>query len=148
MSKFRKFQAETRLASIISEPGGMLLSDALRRGESVIANLSEACIDEIDVCIQKVEEIFADPNGDLEEIYRLATDIVTLCAVLPDQALAEVARSLCKLIDLSTETGRRHPDAVQVHIESMKLLRRSELDPASQQEIPANLNRMVEKLER
>jgi hypothetical protein len=133
---------------MIREPGGIHVSEALRRGEEVIAGQTEVCLDKIDSCIGRIEEMFADPGHDPEEMYRLSTDIVTLCAVLPDPALSEVARSLCELIDQASETGRRKPQAVQVHIASMKLLHRTGLDPAASQEILESLNKMVAKLDR
>lgn len=148
MSTVRKFRVKTRLASMIREPGGIHVSEALKRGEEVIAAQTEVCLDQIDVCIAKIEALFADANHDPEEMYRLSTDIITLCAVLPYPALAEVARSLCELIDQASETGRRKPQAVQVHIASMKLLHRTGLDAAASQEILDSLTKMVAKLDR
>lgn len=148
MSTVRKFRVKTRLSSMIKEPGGIHISEALKRGEEVIASQTEVCLDQIDVCIARIEALFGDPNHDPEEMYRLSTDIVTLCAVLPDPALSEVARSLCELIDQASETGRRKPQAVQVHIASMKLLHRTGLDSSASQEILQSLNKMVAKLDR
>jgi len=133
---------------MIKEPGGSHVSEALRRGEAVIASRADDYLNEIDVCIASIEANFADPKGDPEEMYRLATNIVTLCAVLPDPALSEVGRSLCELIDQSGETGRRNPQAIQVHIASMKLLHRTGLDLKASQEILDSLRKMVAKLDR
>ena len=148
MSTVRKFRVKTRLSSMIKEPGGIHISEALKRGEEVIASQTEVCLDQIDKCIARIEALFSDPNHDPEEMYRLSTDIVTLCAVLPDPALSEVARSLCELIDQASETGRRKPQAVQVHIASMKLLHRTGLDSSASHEILHSLNKMVAKLDR
>ena len=148
MSTVRKFRVKTRLASMIREPGGIHVSEALKRGEEVIASQTDVCLEQIDLCIARIEAMFKEPDHDPEEMYRLSTDIVTLCAVLPDPALAEVARSLCELIDQASESGRRKPQAVQVHIASMKLLHRTGLDAAASQEILESLNRMVAKLDR
>lgn len=148
MSTVRKFRVKTRLASMIREPGGIHVSEALKRGEEVIASQMDICLDQIDTCIARIETMFSDPQHDPEEMYRLSTDIVTLCAVLPGPALADVARSLCELIDQASETGRRNPQAVQVHIASMKLLHRTGLDPQASQEILDSLNKMVAKLDR
>lgn len=148
MSEVRKFRVKTRLSSMIKEPGGIHVSEALKRGEAVIASQTEVCLDQIDVCIARIEALFADPKGDPEEMYRLASDIVTLCAVMPYPALAEVARSLCELIDQEGETGRRNPQAIQVHIASIKLLHRTGLDAAGSQQILDSLNAMVAKLDR
>ena len=148
MSNVRKFRVKTRLSSMIKEPGGIHVNEALKRGEAVLAGQTEVCLDQIDVCIARIEALFADPKSDPEEMYRLSTDVVTLCAVLPDPALAEVARSLCELIDQASETGRSKPQAVQVHIASMKLLHRTGLDAAGSQQILDSLNAMVAKLDR
>lgn len=148
MTKVRKFRVKTRLSAMIKEPGGIHVSEALRRGEAVIASRADDYLNEIDVCIASIEANFADPKGDPEEMYRLATNIVTLCAVLPDPALSEVGRSLCEPIDQSGETGRRNPQAIQVHIASMKLLHRTGLDLKASQEILDSLRKMVAKLDR
>lgn len=148
MTKVRKFRVKTRLSSMITEPGGIHVSEALKRGEAVIASRVDDYLNEIDVCIAGIEANFANPKGDPEEMYRLATNIVTLCAVLPDPALSEVARSLCELIDQTGETGRRNPQAIQVHIASMKLLHRTGLDLKASQEILDSLRKMVAKLDR
>ncbi|MFM8755262.1 MAG: hypothetical protein ACKODL_11355 [Phenylobacterium sp.] len=148
MTKVRKFRVKTRLSSMIKEPGGIHVSEALKRGEAVIASRVDDYLNEIDVCIAGIEANFANPKGDPEEMYRLATNIVTLCAVLPDPALSEVARSLCELIDQTGETGRRNPQAIQVHIASMKLLHRTGLDLKASEEILDSLKKMVAKLDR
>ena len=148
MTKVRKFRVKTRLSAMIKEPGGIHVSEALRRGEAVIASRADDYLNEIDVCIASIEANFADPKSDPEEMYRLATNIITLCAVLPDPALSEVGRSLCELIDQSGETGRRNPQAIQVHIASMKLLHRTGLDLKASQEILDSLRKMVAKLDR
>ena len=145
MTTVRKFRAKTRLASMIKEPGGIHVSEALKRGETAIALQSETSLNLIDVSLARIEALLADPKGDPEEMYRCSTDIVGLCAVLPDPALSEVARSLCELLD---ETGRLKPQAVQVHIASMKLLHRTGLDAQASQEILESLTRMVAKLDR
>lgn len=148
MSTVRKFRVKTRLASMIKEPGGIHVSEALKRGEEAIASHSEASLNMIDDCLARIEALFTDPKSDPEEMYRLSTDIVTLCAVLPDPALSEVARSLCELLDHSIEAGRLNHQAVQVHIASMKLLHRTGLGPEASQEILESLTRMVAKLDR
>ena len=148
MTKVRKFRVKTRLSAMIKEPGGIHVSEALKRGEAVIASRVDDYLNEIDACIAGIEANFADPKGDPEEMYRLATNIVTLCAVLPDPALSEVARSLCELIDQTGETGRRNPQAIQVHIASMKLLHRTGLDLKASEEILDSLKKMVAKLDR
>lgn len=148
MSTVRKFRVKPRLASMMKEPGGIHISEALKRGEEAVAGYTEVSLDQIDACIARIEAMAADPRADTEVMYRLSTDIVSLCAVLPDPALSEVARSLCELIDHAGETGRLKPQAVQVHIASMKLLHRTGLDPAASQEILESLVKMVAKLDR
>ena len=150
MSTVRKFRVKTRLASMIKEPGGIHVSEALKRGEEVIVAQTEVCLDQIDACLASIESLFADPAHDPEEMYRLSTDIVSYCAVLPDSSLSEVARSLCELIDQAVEAGRGRPkaEAVRVHIASMKLLHRTGLDAGASQEILESLTRMVAKFER
>jgi hypothetical protein len=148
LTTVRKFRAKTRLSSIIKEPGGIHVSEALKRGEAAIAVQSETSLDLIDVALARIEALLADPKSDPEEMYRCSTDIVGLCAVLPDRALYEVARSLCEMLDQYSETGRLKPQAVQVHIASMKLLHRTGLDAQASQEILESLTRMVAKLDR
>ena len=148
MTTVRKFRAKTRLSSIIKEPGGIHVSEALKRGEAAIAVQSETTLDLIDVALARIEALLVDPKSDPEEMYRCSTDIVGLCAVLPDRALSEVARSLCEMLDHSSETGRLKPQAVQVHIASMKLLHRTGLDAQASQEILESLTGMVAKLDR
>jgi hypothetical protein len=148
VSDVRKFRVKTRLSTMIKEPGGIHVSEALKRGEAALASQTEVCLDHIDICLARIEALIADPKYDPEEIYRLATDVVSLCSVLPHPALSEVARSLCELIDQAGETGRRNPKAIQVHVASMKLLHRTGLDDAGSQQILDSLVAMVAKLDR
>jgi len=148
VSTVRKFRVKTRLANMIREPGGIHVSEALKRGEAMIAAQTEVCLDQIDVCLENIQVLFADPSHDPEQMYRLSTDIINLCAVLTYPALAEVALSLCELIDQAGEGARPKRQAVQVHIASMKLLHRTGLDEAASQEILDSLHKMVTKLDR
>lgn len=68
MSTVRKFRVKTRLASMIREPGGIHISEALKRGDEVIAAQTGKCLDQIDAYPASVETLFADPGHDPEEM--------------------------------------------------------------------------------
>jgi len=53
---------------MIREPGGIHISEALKRGDEVIAAQTGKCLDQIDAYPASVETLFADPGHDPEEM--------------------------------------------------------------------------------
>lgn len=145
MSVVRKFHVKTRLSSLIRAPGGLHAGEAIRRGEAVLAEHREACLDRIDEALARLDALFATPGSDPEQMYDTAADIVAFCASPRDGSLAEAARSLCELIDRASDGGRLNRSSVQVHLASMRLLHRTDAGPEARAAILDGLAKVVEK---
>lgn len=148
MSVVKKYTVKPRLASLIRKPGGLHVGEAIKRGQAVIEDRRELCLNEIDEGLAAMEALFAQPGYDIEEMYVIATRVIGACVIFSDEILASAARSLCDLIDRASETGRINQSSVQVHLASLRLLHRSDAPPEAQAQILQGLTQVVEKQER
>lgn len=148
MSFVRKFHVKSRLASLIRQPGGMHVSEALKRGEAALGEHRESCLAHIDAAFARIEGLIATPGYDPEAVYEASADIVALCAVFTDDSLASVSRSLCELIDRASDGGTLDDRSVQVHLASMRLLHRTGAGPEQRAAIVEGLAKVVDRQSR
>src|SRR5690606_32954866 len=84
---------------MLAEPGGMRVSDALRRADQGLADIRDRCLSAID---QKIEEILsASKSGApsaMDSCYRLSNEIYAEAGVFGLVELSGVAHSLCTLL--------------------------------------------------
>ena len=83
MSTVRKFRAKTRLSTMIKEPGGIHVSEALKRGEAAIALQSETSLNLIDSSLARIEALFAD----LGKVWDGLDGVVHAVAFAPREAI-------------------------------------------------------------
>jgi hypothetical protein len=148
MSVVRKFHVKARLATLIRQPGGMHVGEALKRGEAALAAQREGCLVHIDAALERIEGLIATPGYDPEVVYEASADIVALCAVFTDDSLASVSRSLCELIDRASEGGTLDDRSVQVHLASMRLLHRTDAGPEARAAIVDGLAKLLDRQSR
>ncbi|MCI3132089.1 hypothetical protein [Phenylobacterium aquaticum] len=148
MSVVKKYHVKPRLAEMIQKAGGLHVGEAIKRGQAVIDEHREEFLSEIDAAMAAMDALAAQADYDIEEMYKASTRVISACAVLTDESLAQASRSLCDLIDRASETGKINPLSVQVHLASMRMLHRSEASPDERAQILEGLTKVVEKQDR
>ena len=130
MSKARKFKVRSRLSRAIGDSRGITVQKALDAANAVLPPLREATLVLTDETLEEIYRRFgrqepARVGEDLLELYGLCLRLIDLAITSPEIGLHEGARALCDLIDLSQEHGRVDWEAIDVHLNVLRLLRAS-----------------------
>ena len=124
----RKFKPPNRLAKMIKERGGLLAQDAIAAAEAGVESLREASLAALDETLAEIEARFgraaeSREAESFEALYVLASRIIDVSAFVAGTGLDRAAMSLCGLADNCAEAGVWRWDAVDVHLNALKLLR-------------------------
>ena len=124
----RKFRPPNRLANMIRDRGGLLAKDAIVAAEAGVESLREASMAALDEGLAEIERRFgkAAPERDgesFEALYLLASRVIDVSAFVMDAGIDKAAMSLCGLADSCAEAKTWRWDAVDVHLNALKLLR-------------------------
>jgi hypothetical protein len=127
-SKVRKFKIKSRLASLAFQPGGVSANQALKQADSALDSLRGPALAALDASIAEIDARYGPhaagrADEPFEDLYRLSSSIIDMALFLPGSSLDNAARCFCGLVDLSHELDIRAWDAIDVHIEALKLLR-------------------------
>jgi hypothetical protein len=128
VSKVRKFRIKSRLATLAFQPGGISANQALKQADSALDSLREPALAALDASIAEIEARYGPhaagrADEPFEDLYRLSASIIDMSLFVPGSSLDDAARCFCGLADLSNELDIRAWDAIDVHIEALKLLR-------------------------
>jgi hypothetical protein len=77
-------------------------------------------IDEVGAAIRAAAEKESGP--DLRELHRVANSIYSVAESFGCAGLGKVAYSMCRLVDLLGEFGRRDTGAIRLHYDAMRML--------------------------
>lgn len=136
----RKFRPPNRLAAMIKEKGGVMAKDALAAAEAGVESLREATMAALDQQLVEIERRFGKGAPDrasesFETLYLLASKVIDVSIFVSDAGVDKAAMSLCGLADSCSEAGVWRWDAVDVHLNALKLLRAAGAElPAAQRE--------------
>ncbi len=133
----RKFRPPNRLRAMIKDRGGLLAKDAIAAAEAGVESLREASMAALDDALAEIERRFgkdaaARQEEPYEELYLLGSRIIDVSAFVSDVGIDKAAVSLCTLVDSCEGAGHWRWDAVDVHINALRLLR------AAGAELPAD----------
>jgi hypothetical protein len=127
MSVVRKFRPPNRLARLVKERGGLMAKDAIAAAEVGVESLRETCMAELDEALAEIERRFARGTAreseSFETLYALTLRIIDVSAFVADAGVDQAAISLAALTDSCTEAGVWRWDAVDVHLNALRLLR-------------------------
>ncbi|MBS0332551.1 MAG: chemotaxis protein CheE [Proteobacteria bacterium] len=140
MSKARKFRVRSRLSKMINDPHGITVQKALAAANAVLPPIREATLAQTDDVLAEIHRRFGRgapgrTSENLLDLYKLCLRIIDLAIATPEIGLHEGAHALCDLVDLSLDRGRVDWEAIDVHIEVLRLLRAS----ANQSELQRDL---------
>ncbi|HWA61370.1 MAG TPA: chemotaxis protein CheE [Caulobacteraceae bacterium] len=152
MKPVKMMRAPNRLAQIMAMPGGFSAREAVRRSEAAVETMRAPCLETIDAVLAEIEARYGpsapDRDGaDFEDLYVLCTRIIDASIAVRGTGLDDAARAFCDLVDLSSVIGRWDWPAVEVHIEALRLLRRSGegMEKAQRQAVIGGLIKVTRK---
>lgn len=124
----RKFRPPNRLASMIKDKGGILAKDAVAAAEAGVETLRESSMAALDEALGEIEGRFGRAAPDraresAEALYLLASRVIDVSLFVADAGIDKAAMSLCGLADSCAAAGAWRWDAVDVHLNALKLLR-------------------------
>jgi len=124
----RKFRPPNRLASLIKDKGGILAKDAVAAAEAGVEGLREASMAALDAALGEIESRFGKgaegrASESYEALYLLASRVIDVSLFVADAGIDKAAMSLCGLADSCATAGAWRWDAVDVHLNALKLLR-------------------------
>lgn len=137
MSIVKIIPTVNRLAKAISLPGGKRLGDAVDDASANLLTIKEPCLEALDATIGRIRDLAAEPAPSaeaLEEIYARANEALGLGGLfgLPD--LSKAAYSLCELIDSRPAGQGVGRQALDVHVDSLRLLRFGDALPQAERD--------------
>lgn len=151
MSVMRKFRAPNRLSMLVRADGGMMAKDALAAADAALEPLRAESLAVLDAALAEIEARFGRSaaatraSGVHQELYTLALRIIDVSGFLPDSCVDQAAISFCALVDNCAEAGVWRWDAVDVHINALRLLRTSDLDPDQRRAVIDGLNKVSQR---
>lgn len=124
----RKFRPPNRLATLIKDKGGILAKDAVAAAEAGVEGLRESSMAALDGVLAEIERRFGKgaenrAGESYEALYLLASRIIDVGIFVADAGIDKAAMSLCGLADSCAEGKAWRWDAVDVHLNALKLLR-------------------------
>jgi hypothetical protein len=127
MSVARIFKTENRLAKIARRPGGKSIEEAVRTAEMRIESVRDRCVASL---ADKAEHLATLAAGDrttasdemLGGLYNTSNAIFGVAGVYGLDALAEAACSLCDLLYRFRSGEPVNWQAVDVHVDGIRLL--------------------------
>ena len=129
----RTYHPENRLAKALASPGGITVGLALSRAEKALDAMRSDCLSVLDTKIAQIDASastasFSSTESAIEAVYTLSSEILHEAGMFGLAELSEVARSLCNLTDSLRQTANLDVQAIEVHVATMKLLRRPDVD--------------------
>jgi hypothetical protein len=151
MSEVHYYRPKMKLAKMLREPGGKTVAEAVKDANAGLESLSVQCLDEVDAFIGRIEATFAALPADfdaeaLHGLYLAANGLIGLPGIVGLSELETAAYSLADLTDRMIAAGRFEREAVRVHVQALRLLRRPDaLGVAGLGEVLAGLAQVRDK---
>lgn len=128
MSKVRKFRVKSRLATLAFQSGGISANQALKQADAGLESLRGPGLAALDASLAEIEARYGPgaagrTSEPLEDLYRLSCNVIDMALFVPGSGMDDAARCFCGLVDLSHELDIWAWDAIDVHIEALRLLR-------------------------
>lgn len=138
MTEVKKFWPSNRLKKLVGAPGGVSAADAIARAEQRLEVISESCLAGIDAKIEELSVLSSSRGASgqssliIDRIYQISNEIFAEGGVFGRVALSTAAHSLCDLTGPGNASDATVWDAIDVHVQSMRVLRRSDVETSDQ----------------
>jgi hypothetical protein len=147
----RKFRAPNRLSMLARANGGMMAKDALAAADAALEPLRAESLAVLDAALAEIEARFGKPaaatraSEAYQDLYALALRIIDVSGFLPGSCVDQAAISFCALVDNCAEANVWRWDAVDVHINALRLLRTSTLGADQRRAVIDGLNKVSQR---
>jgi hypothetical protein len=151
MSVVRKFRAPNRLSMLVKASGGVMAKDALVAADAALEPLRAESLAVLDAALAEIEARFGRPaaatraSQAYRDLYALALRIIDVSGFLPGSCVDQAAISFCALVDNCAEADAWRWDAVDVHINALRLLRTSGLGADQRRAVIDGLNKVSQR---
>uniref|UniRef100_B0T4C4 CheE protein n=1 Tax=Caulobacter sp. (strain K31) TaxID=366602 RepID=B0T4C4_CAUSK len=151
MSVVRKFRAPNRLSMLVRASGGRMAKDVLAAADAALEPLRAESLGVLDAALVEIETRFGRSAaatrgaGTFQELYTLALRIIDVSGFLPGSCVDQAAISFCALVDNCAEAGAWRWDAIDVHINALRLLRGNDLSPDQRRAVIDGLNKVSQR---
>ena len=151
MSVVRKFRAPNRLSMLVKASGGVMAKDALEAAEAALEPLRAESLGVLDAALVEIESRFGKTaaatraSGAYQDLYTLALRIIDVSGFLPGSCVDQAAISFCALVDNCAEANAWRWDAIDVHINALRLLRTADLSPEQRRAVIDGLNKVSQR---
>jgi hypothetical protein len=151
MSVVRKFRAPNRLWMLVMAAGGVMAKDALAAADAALEPLRAESLAVLDAALAEIEARFGKPaaatraSEAYQDLYALALRIIDVSGFLPGSCVDQAAISFCALVDNCAEANVWRWDAVDVHINALRLLRTSTLGADQRRAVIDGLNKVSQR---
>ncbi len=123
MSGARLVKVQSGLARQLARPGGRTLADAERMADAALQTHRSDAFAELGRLITELEAACTTRAAqDRERVYALGASLVDLAGFFDTGPFYEAAYSLCDLTDRSRDGALWSWEAVQVHVQALRLL--------------------------
>lgn len=131
MSMVRFSFPKRRISQLLKAPGGLPVADAIQRAQANLGTLAAAWVAETGSMIAEAEALMArcpaaHDDAFLAEFYGVVSAPIGVASVCGLGAIDVALHSLCDLIDHLRTNGRWDVEAMQVHVQALKLLLHTE----------------------
>ena len=151
MSVVRKFRAPNRLSMLIKANGGVMAKDALEAADAALEPLRAPSLAILDAALAEIDSRFGKPAAatrggeSFQDLYAQALKIIDVSGFLPGSCVDQASISLCALVDNCAEAGVWRWDAIDVHINALRLLRSAALAPDQRRAVIDGLNKVSQR---
>lgn len=141
-----------RLSRLVHQPGGVTMDEAVQAADANLETIREKVVAEIEAIVERMQAVgtilrTGPDERALEELYTLANSVVGMAGVFGMAALGQVSYSLCDLVDRMRTRKKWDGAAMQVHMDSLRLVRSgTQGDGDGHRAVIAALRQVVERL--
>ena len=122
MTVVRSFYVEVHLKTLLNEPGGIKVADAIDRAYDSLEEVRDQCLAAIDDKIAAIAAFAPDASPLVRrDCYQLSNEIFAEAGALGAPELSAVAFNLCEV--LSADQTRVSAKIIGVHVDAMRVLR-------------------------
>jgi hypothetical protein len=122
---------ENKLATIMRQPGGVRVEEAMERAVKNLEMAKPICLEDMDRQLAELEQICGEagrhPDDEIKHrIYDVSNDVVAVAGTFGLSELGQAAFCLCEPVDRLRAIGLWNQAAVEVHLSACRLLRHAE----------------------
>ena len=139
-----------RLSALVNRPGGITAEEAVRAAEERLDTIREASVQEIAVMLDRMCAIGSrcanedHPDPALRnELYTVSNTLVGVGGVFGMAELGEIAFSLCTLLDRLQQFKSWNTQAIQLHLNSLRVVFSGDQDGPGKRKIVEALRQVA-----